>query len=1290
MKYCGYCMSRIEDSDTVCPVCGKNVAAETPSHHLPVGTVLADRYVVGAALGEGGFGITYLGINEKLGLKVAIKEYFPFGYVYRMGTESTAVTNHTSSDEANFFETGRERFLTEAKILARFFNEEGIVSVLDFFEENNTAYIVMEYLKGETLKEFLQKRGKLSYEETISMMMPVMKSLDKVHKQGLIHRDISPDNIMLVDDKIKLLDFGAARDISGEKRSLSVMLKNGYAPEEQYRRKGNHGPWTDVYAISATIYKCITGITPDDASERAYKDELKLPSQLGVSISPQCEKALMKGLSVYAKDRYQNMKELITGLTDGEKSTDTAEEDDDRTVYGAVNTSVKEDDGEKTVFSAEPVYHPRTEAPVYPGKETADVKPSKSVKRSKMWLIIAAAAIILASAAAVLIFTVFIHTKYTVTFADHDGRVIATSKTEKGQAATAPANPEREGYTFTGWDVDFSNVTGNLTVKAVYTINQYTVSFTDYDSAQISVGIVDFGSPATAPANPEREGYTFTGWDTDFSSVKGDLTVKALYEINKYTVTFVNIDGIVLKTETVEHGGAATAPANPSFEGRTFVRWDIPFSEIFGDTTVTALYDLNICTVIFKDYNGTILKVENIKYGSAASAPANPVREGYTFTGWDKVFSNITEDTVIVAVYEAKIYNVTFLNYDGTLLKVDNVTAGNGATAPNPPERTGWTFIGWDKSFSRVTSNITVTAQFKINSYTVTFVDSDGNVVSSVTVNYGTYVNPPQAPVKEGKTFAGWDKDTSFVTGNMTVTARYDVRLYRVTFCNYDGTVLSVQNVEHGAAAKAPEVPLRSLYVFVGWDKTFTVITADTVVTAVFAESGEIYVPSQYKNVDFGGKTFNILYRYQTEIDTPIGWGQVFDLYINEDNPEDKLSKSVQSLRSYMSERFNCTVNGIGAVNPIGKMATSVAVNDGEYDMIIAQQSPNGYADGNYYDLLPMLNRDLACWDTAVIRDLSIGNKLYGITGNCSTSDDDYTWVLFFNKKTLTDNNLDYPYQLVKDGKWTLAKFLEYSRACAKDIDDDGVVSNANQRDIFGFVTHSAHIPAIWTGCGLRFAGPVQSDGKATVTALALGYESDIISKACKIMYDASTGSANREGMGIPGGLREVFTSERAAFYGEVLQNVGNSYQTGCLKDVDGLSFGIVPQPKWSEEQESYYHYVNAQASFIAIPTTADYNIMKSFINVYGLVFEQTVQAAHIGIIAGEWIADNDAERMLKTIFDSRIWDAGYWYSDNLFNGVQADVNNDKNRYTTRVKSGSGGLQAALDEIYEKVKSLSV
>ncbi|MEN6340764.1 MAG: protein kinase [Clostridiaceae bacterium] len=308
---------RENKGEGICPFCGfdsKQYAASP--HHLPLKTILAGKYLIGRVLGEGGFGITYLGWDLNLGVKIAVKEYYPMGFVTREHNATSSVLPYVG-DKAAFFAAGRDRFVDEAKSLARFYGLPGIVAVKDFFLENNTAYIVMEFVEGKTLKQMLiDAGGKLPAAAVLEMMKPLMRSLSEVHDAGIIHRDISPDNIMVTKEgNVKLLDFGAARDYADSgNRSLSVLLKPGYAPEEQYRTRGVQGPWSDVYALCATIYRAITGVTPPESVERLRADELKAPSALGAAINPAREKALLKGMAVLQNERWQSVIELYEAL----------------------------------------------------------------------------------------------------------------------------------------------------------------------------------------------------------------------------------------------------------------------------------------------------------------------------------------------------------------------------------------------------------------------------------------------------------------------------------------------------------------------------------------------------------------------------------------------------------------------------------------------------------------------------------------------------------------------------------------------------------------------------------------------------------------------------------------------------------------------------------------------------------------------------------------------------------------------------------------------------------------
>lgn len=314
-NYCLNCMKPLGDSP-ICAFCGFDNSTRSVSepYHLSPGTMLAGKYLVGRVLGEGGFGITYIGLHTALSRRVAIKEFYPSGAANRTNRVSEEIiVTHGKED---FFRKGVERFLFEAKNVAAFSEEEGIVDVMDYFQENNTAYIVMEYLEGETLKDCLKNHGLFLPDRLIDLMLPLMRSLGAMHQKGIIHRDISPDNIMYTTNgKLKLMDFGSARYFTNEERQMSVILKQGFAPEEQYRPTAKQGPYTDVYALCATIYTCITGRVPVNSLERLDNDTLQPPSALGFSIKPHQERALMHGLAVKASDRTPDVNTLIYELT---------------------------------------------------------------------------------------------------------------------------------------------------------------------------------------------------------------------------------------------------------------------------------------------------------------------------------------------------------------------------------------------------------------------------------------------------------------------------------------------------------------------------------------------------------------------------------------------------------------------------------------------------------------------------------------------------------------------------------------------------------------------------------------------------------------------------------------------------------------------------------------------------------------------------------------------------------------------------------------------------------------
>ncbi len=313
---CMGCMNE-KGAEHVCPSCGwiEGTIPDMPQHLQPR-SVLNNRYLIGRVLGQGGFGITYLAWDLTLNTRLAIKEYLPQSMATRYAGD-TSVVPYSSAAAKDGFQYGLDRFLEEARTLARFSENPNIVSVRDYFAANGTAYLVMAYIDGITFKQYIAERGnRIGYQAALTIMLPVMEALEEVHSVGLLHRDISPDNIFITrGNQVKILDFGAARYAIGEQsRSLSVILKAGYAPEEQYRSKGVQGPWTDIYASAATFYRALTGTVPPEALDRMHEDSLTPPSQVGVALPPPAEEALLKALAVLAANRFQKMKDFRDSL----------------------------------------------------------------------------------------------------------------------------------------------------------------------------------------------------------------------------------------------------------------------------------------------------------------------------------------------------------------------------------------------------------------------------------------------------------------------------------------------------------------------------------------------------------------------------------------------------------------------------------------------------------------------------------------------------------------------------------------------------------------------------------------------------------------------------------------------------------------------------------------------------------------------------------------------------------------------------------------------------------------
>ncbi len=313
MHRCPYCMHQSES--TICSHCGKSANVPQNSSLLPVGSVISggsgQQYQIGAPLGQGGFGVTYVGLDCTLGRRVAVKEYFPTRCAWRT-EDHRVVPRHGMED---IYRGGIKSFLEEARMLAALEDNPSVVKVRGFFEYAGTAYLIMEYLDGRPLNNIVSKNGPMPAKELLPKLEPFLADLHRLHQAGVIHRDIGPDNVMLMPDgTLKLLDFGCARSMEDGK-SMTVLVKEGFAPVEQYMSRGQ-GAYTDVYALSATIYYTLTGVIPPSSVSRLEEDTIKSPTSLGAALSREQEETLMWGLTVQPKFRPVNMEVFAKRLKD--------------------------------------------------------------------------------------------------------------------------------------------------------------------------------------------------------------------------------------------------------------------------------------------------------------------------------------------------------------------------------------------------------------------------------------------------------------------------------------------------------------------------------------------------------------------------------------------------------------------------------------------------------------------------------------------------------------------------------------------------------------------------------------------------------------------------------------------------------------------------------------------------------------------------------------------------------------------------------------------------------------
>ena len=311
---CENCFEEKTNPQGFCIRCGYNPdAGMSDPTMLTPGSILLGKYIVGKVMGKGGFGVTYLAYDVTANRKVAIKEFFPYGIALRAAGSATVTV--TNEENANAFKIGAEKFYNEAKLVSKFNGNPNIVGVYEFFYENDTVYFAMEYLKGHTLKEHIDKNGPLSPGQALFIAQSVANALMAAHSSNVLHRDISPDNIIICDNgDVKLIDFGAARQVVAEhSQSFSVILKPGFAPLEQYQKKGKQGPWTDIYSLGATIYYSLTEDIPEDPMSR-LDDDAEFSSNM-YNINPELWRFISKATQLKIEDRYGDIFQLRNDLS---------------------------------------------------------------------------------------------------------------------------------------------------------------------------------------------------------------------------------------------------------------------------------------------------------------------------------------------------------------------------------------------------------------------------------------------------------------------------------------------------------------------------------------------------------------------------------------------------------------------------------------------------------------------------------------------------------------------------------------------------------------------------------------------------------------------------------------------------------------------------------------------------------------------------------------------------------------------------------------------------------------
>ena len=518
--------------------------------------------------------------------------------------------------------------------------------------------------------------------------------------------------------------------------------------------------------------------------------------------------------------------------------------------------------------------------------------------------------------------------QYTVTVKPENGKADIIITQDYGTPITAPTLT-REGYTFKGWDKEIPETmpADNITVKAQWEINQYTIAFDTNGGSEITPITQDYGTKITAPDKPTRKGYTFKGWDKEIPETMpaDNITVKAQWEINQYTIAFDTNGGSEITPITQDYGTKITAPDKPTRKGYTFKGWDkeIPKTMPAENITVKAQWEINPYTITFDTNGGSEIAPITQDYGTEITAPDNPTRKGYTFKGWDKEIPKTmpAENITVKAQWEINQYTIAFDTNGGSEIAPITQDYGTEITAPANPTRKGYTFKGWDKEIPETmpAENITVKAQWEINQYTIAFDTNGGSEIAPITQDYGTEITAPANPTRKGYTFKGWDKEIpeTMPAENITVKAQWEINQYTITFDTNGGSEIAPITQDYGTEITAPDNPTRKGYTFKGWDKEIpkTMPAENITITARWKDTekptGEIIIGTNKWNEFLNELTFGIFFKDTQEvtINAVDNSGVVFVSYLVTDKELSEAELNSLVFRAY-EEPFCIDPNG--------------------------------------------------------------------------------------------------------------------------------------------------------------------------------------------------------------------------------------------------------------------------------------------------------------------------------------------------------------------------------------------